>query len=237
MRLLVSVRDMAEAREVAAAGVDFIDLKEPRGGALGAVALPLVCEIVLALRTPADSAARASRSSVSATIGDRPDDAHDEMAWTLPRVQAMAACGVDLVKVGITPGPQAACLLEALATCGAAVVPVFIADGGIDARLYDHACGLGFPALMLDTADKQRGSLFDVMEPAALRRCIAAARHAGVDVGVAGALQMAHWPALRALAPSYAGFRTAVCDSDRTGALVPARLQALIAAARVTTPA
>nr|WP_231497814.1 (5-formylfuran-3-yl)methyl phosphate synthase [Methylibium sp. T29-B] len=35
MRLLVSVRNVEEALAAAAAGVDFIDLKEPSAGALG----------------------------------------------------------------------------------------------------------------------------------------------------------------------------------------------------------
>ena len=33
MRMLVSVRDVAEAQEALRAGVDFIDLKEPAAGA------------------------------------------------------------------------------------------------------------------------------------------------------------------------------------------------------------
>lgn len=38
MRMLVSVRDVAEAQEALRAGVDFIDLKEPAAGALGGAA-------------------------------------------------------------------------------------------------------------------------------------------------------------------------------------------------------
>ena len=38
MRLLVSVADAAEARAALAGGADIIDAKEPRHGALGAVA-------------------------------------------------------------------------------------------------------------------------------------------------------------------------------------------------------
>ena len=45
--------------------------------------------------------------------------------------------------------------------------------------------------------------------------------------GLAGALRMQHLPALRELAPDFAGFRSAVCDGDRGAALDPQRLQAL----------
>ena len=50
MRMLVSVRDVAEAREAVRAGVDLIDLKEPAAGALGGLALPVIREVVAALR-------------------------------------------------------------------------------------------------------------------------------------------------------------------------------------------
>ena len=46
MRMLVSVRDVAEAQEALRAGVDFIDLKEPAAGALGGLALPVIREVV-----------------------------------------------------------------------------------------------------------------------------------------------------------------------------------------------
>lgn len=51
MRFLVSVRDVAEAREALRAGVDFIDLKEPAAGALGGLELPVIREVVAALRS------------------------------------------------------------------------------------------------------------------------------------------------------------------------------------------
>ena len=53
---------------------------------------------------------------------------------------------------------------------------------------------------------------------------------------LAGALQLADWPALRALNPDFAGFRSAVCAGDRAGALDPTRLDALLACAREAAP-
>ena len=46
-------------------------------------------------------------------------------------------------------------------------------------------------------------------------------------VGLAGALRAEHQPLLRALAPDFAGFRTAVCAGDRSSALDPQRLREL----------
>jgi hypothetical protein len=51
-------------------------------------------------------------------------------------------------------------------------------------------------------------------------------------VGLAGALRLADAPALAALAPDFAGFRSAVCAGDRSGTLDPQRLRDLAAALR-----
>ena len=220
-RLLVSVRSVAEALVAARGGADFIDLKEPNDGALGGLPVETIAAVVAALR------AHAIALPVSATIGDL---AMDDLATILDRVTAVAACGVDFVKVGIERAPQAGAVLEALAACDAQIVPVFIADRGIDFAQLDHACGLRFPGLMIDTADKLSGSLFDAMPGDALRRFVARVREGGGGgtlVGVAGALRLAHVPALRALAPDFAGFRSAVCAGARTGSIDAERLRQL----------
>lgn len=202
MRLLVSVRDPHEARLAAAAGADFVDCKEPAAGALGALAPTTIAAVVRAL------AAQRFDGATSATIGDWPATA---LPVVLARVAQVAATGVGFVKVGVERGPAAPALLQALAGCGRAVVPVFVADRGLDAALTQQALELGFPALMADTADKRSGSLFD----------------AGVPVGLAGALRTGDLPRLLALAPDFAGFRSAVCAGDRAGTLDAARVQAL----------
>lgn len=221
IRVLVSVRSVAEANLVATGGAHLIDLKEPGQGALGGLPLPVIHNILAALQ------AQGCRLPVSATIGDVPMEALDDI---LQRVQAVAACGVDYVKVGITRTPGAAAVLDALAGCGLPVVPVFIADQGVDSAQWQRALGQGFAGVMVDTADKRAGSLFEVMTDAQLGGLVAAARSAGVMVGLAGALRLAHVDRLAALAPDFAGFRSAVCDGDRSGALVVERLVGLVRA-------
>ncbi|WP_157269147.1 (5-formylfuran-3-yl)methyl phosphate synthase [Azohydromonas aeria] len=220
-RLLVSVRDVREALAAAAAGADLIDLKEPDAGALGAVPLHVVHEVVQALR------AAGHAQPVSATVGDFPAGAAREAL--LERVRATAACGVDLVKVGIARGDGTTALLAALAGSPAAVVPVFFADEGLDEALLALACWLRFPALMLDTADKRAGSLPDVLDAVALRHFIGRVRGAGKLAGVAGSLRLAHIPLVRELAPDIAGFRGAACADGRGSALDPQRVATLAA--------
>lgn len=219
--VLVSVRSAAEAEVAARAGVDFIDLKEPRAGALGGLPVATIADIVAGLR------ALGPHGAVSATIGDLPTA---DLAGVLARVDAVAACGVDIVKVGIERLPEATALLDALAGSGRTVVPVFVADRGLDDAAVARAAALGFAGVMADTADKAAGSLFDLLPGPALRRFVDAVRAAGRPVGLAGALRLADWPRLATLAPDFAGFRSAVCDGDRGGALQAGRVSALLAA-------
>jgi (5-formylfuran-3-yl)methyl phosphate synthase len=222
-RLLISVRSVEEAQLAAAGGADFIDCKEPGQGALGGLPVPVIAAIVRSLR----DAGRLQ--PVSATIGDLPMTAQRSIC---SRVDAVAACGVDYVKVGIEREASARPVLEALAASGHAVVPVFIVDRGLDQALVDHALALGFAGVMVDSADKRAGCLFDLLPMAAIAGFVAAARRTQTMVGVAGALRIADLPQVAALGPDFAGFRSAVCACERSAALDSRRLHELAAAMR-----
>jgi (5-formylfuran-3-yl)methyl phosphate synthase len=224
MKLLVSVRSVGEALLTAQGGADFIDLKEPGAGALGGLPIATVRAIVEALRR------EGSALPISATIGDVPMHALDHISAC---VDAVGRCGVDYVKVGIERDAQAPAVLEALAASGWPIVPVFIADHGLEFAHVAHACGLGFRGVMVDTADKRAGSLFDALPLDEVQRFVSTVRAAGAIVGVAGALRLMHGPLLRALNPDFAGFRSAVCVADRASELDPQRLRALVAAMRI----
>jgi len=213
IRLLASVRDADEALAAAGAGADFIDLKEPRAGALGGLPPAPLRAIVGALRRAHPGV------PISATIGDHPADA---LARIEAQVATVGGCGVDYVKVGIAGAQPHAqrVLLAQLATAPWPVVPVFIADRGLDFAVIEAACRLAFPALMVDTEDKRAGSLFDCVSTATLARFVACARRAGKLAGLSGALRHHHVPHLAMLAPDFAGFRSALCDGARTGVLV-----------------
>jgi len=215
-RLLVSVRDVAEALLAAEHGADLVDCKEPSAGALGALPVETIAAVVRAVRS------RFPGRTLSATVGDFAPGAVDPV---MERVAAVAATGVDYVKVGVAPGAFA--LLDALRGCDAAVVPVFIADAGLDPALLERACAAPFPALMLDTADKSAGSLFDVLDTPTLRRFVQAARAAGRWSGLAGALRLEDAARVAVLGADFAGFRTAACAERRTGMLDAARVRAL----------
>lgn len=219
LKLLVSVRTPEEALAVAQAGVDFIDLKEPRSGALGALPLGSARAIVEALR------GTGAATTTSATIGDIPVS---RLADIVAGATRTGSIGVDIVKVGIDRQPGAGAVVQALARMPLRIVPVFIADRGFDWEVVELAAALPFEGLMLDTADKHRGSVLDALPTPLLTRFIDTARRAGKMVGVAGALRQSDLPRLLELAPDFAGFRSAVCDGDRGSRLDPSRVRGLV---------
>jgi (5-formylfuran-3-yl)methyl phosphate synthase len=216
--LLASVRSADEAFDAAKAGAELIDLKEPSAGALGGVAIGEIARIVRALR------AQYALRPISATIGDLPNDALDEMT---SRVLDVAAAGVDYVKVGVSPGLGAEACLRHLASLPAAVVPVLLSDDGVDRGLAALAAQLGFVGIVFDTASKNGRTLFDCVDVGALAACVADARSRGTMIAVAGSLGWSDLSRIRWLAPDIAGFRGALCDEldGRVGRLDPKRVE------------
>lgn len=220
-RMLASVASLAEARLVAELGVDFVDLKQPAAGALGALPIDEVVGIVAAL---------AGQRPISATVGDLPM----VPAVVAEAVQAMAGTGVDYVKVGFFPGGDWLGVIEGLrplSQAGTRLVAVLFGDSAPELRWVAALAGAGFAGAMLDTADKSRGSLRAVCEPKFLRDFVAETRGHGLLCGLAGSLRAGDIPSLLALQPDYLGFRGALCGGNRTGAIDPEqarRIQALV---------
>ncbi len=217
IRLLTSVRDLDEAREAAAAGADFIDLKEPHAGALGALPATRVLAIVRELRETYPDI------PISATIGDLQPGDDPAIAY---HAALIGQCGVDYVKAGVSPGPRARDTLTRMRALPWNMVPVLLCDDGLDLALVEHACELRFSAVMADTARKT-GSLLGSVPLAVLDGMVQIARRHAIMVGLAGALRLEHVPRLRALGPDFAGFRSALCNGPRTGKLEGARVRAL----------
>ena len=213
--LLASVRSDDEAFDAARAGAELIDLKEPNDGALGGLSIGDITNIARQLR------ARYPVKPISATIGDVPADAFDEIA---ARVIEVSDAGIDYVKVGVARGPAARRCIEQLASLPATVVPVLLCDGGMDDELVSHTAALGFAGVMFDTGSKDGSTLFDHVDVDTLARWLRLTRERGAMGGIAGALGWAQLEQIRALAPDVAGFRTALCADGRRSRLDPQRV-------------
>lgn len=221
-RLLVSARDAAEAVVALEAGADVIDLKEPRGGALGMVD---VAEIRRAV------AAVGRRRPVSATTGD---GSPDDPATVLAAATAVAETGVDYVKVGLFPGAGRRALIETLGLGLAArtrLVAVLFADHGFDAGLIAPLAAAGFAGLVVDTAGKRQGRLGDHLSAADLAAAVASCHAEGLFCGLAGSVRLDDIPSLAALAPDLIGVRgAATAGPDRTAPLDAGKVAGLVAA-------
>jgi len=218
--LLVSVSDVEEAELALAAGVDLIDLKDPRAGALGALSVGELRDILAAI---------AGRCATSATTGDMAPDAEVVCA----AAARIAATGVDYVKVGLWPGPRRRDVIAQLGKGPgrqARLVGVLLADGDPDFALVPAMAHAGFAGAMLDIARKG-STLTQLMSADRLASFVALCRTEGLACGLAGSLRIADISPLVSLKPDILGFRGSLCHGrDRTRALDPQSLDEAVAA-------
>jgi uncharacterized protein (UPF0264 family) len=217
-QMLASVATLEEVEQALSYGADFIDLKDPARGALGAWPLNAIPPAVRLV---------GGRRPVSATIGDLP-------IRSMPVAEAAertAGTGVDIVKIGFFSGgdvPLCIRQLGRLAAGGVKLVAVLFADQGPGPDLVPALAAAGFHGVMLDTADKRAGGLRDHLDDDELRRFVALARDAGLLTGLAGSLRVRDVPPLAALEPDYMGFRGALCrGAERTNGLDPMAFQVI----------
>lgn len=220
---LASVRDAGEAETALENGADIIDVKDPGKGALGAIDLPGVRDIVAAV---------GARRPVSAVLGDLPM----QPALVAEAAAAMAATGVTYLKVGLFPGPDRVACIEALQGLAQRkkLIGVVFADADPAIDLVPAMAAAGFHGFMIDTATKHDGRLLDHFDPTALADWVDAGRARGLTVGLAGSLEPPDIPRLLPLAPDFLGFRGALCGANgRSGRIDPAA----VAAVRALIPA
>ena len=205
--LLASVRNLEEAKLVIDAGCDWLDLKDPQAGALGAVSLTIARDIVRC---------HAGALPISATIGD---------CWNTPevipeRVENLARLGMEYVKVGVFARDLAtdfalhlkhavSLVPNLIAVCFAESAPS--APSAPSAADVAQLAALGLRGVMLDTADKSRGSLSSLLAPAQISEFVAAARAHGLLVGLAGSLRRQDVSQMVTYGADYLGFRGALC--------------------------
>lgn len=224
--LLVSVRDVAEARAALAGGAAIIDVKEPARGALGRADDETIGEIVRAVN---------GRRPVSAALG--------ELTEELPRP---ACAGLAFVKRGL-----AGCatlnwrerLTRELAISGTTrAVTAAYADWqcaqapSVD-EVQEFACRRPGNVLLIDTHCKDAASLSLGRKPALLdwlsvdeiaticERC----RAAGVRVALAGSLDAAAIETLLPARPTWFAVRGAACDGGTRDGTVDAQRVAALA--------
>jgi dihydroneopterin aldolase len=208
-KMLASVNCLEEALIVLNQKVDIIDLKQPNQGALGALDINTVNEIVIAI---------AGQCPISATVGDLPT----QPDLVFNAVQAMAKTGVDYIKIGFFQGGDAIATINKLAqlTTEFKLIAVLFADIPLDLSLLAKLTHAGFAGVMLDTMNKSSGSLLQLRTNTELQGFVRLAKTHGLLCGLAGSLRLQDITHLLNHQADYLGFRGALCAAhQRTGLL------------------
>ena len=210
-RMLASVTGTEEAEIALSGGVDIVDLKDPKAGALGAVTTETIRRTIASI---------AGRAPVSAVCGDLPMEPETIRA----KAEEIAATGVDYVKIGFFPSENIAACVAALEPLAARtkLIAVLFADLSPDFGLLEVFGKHRFHGAMVDTAQKASGRLLDHLPPQRIPEFVDRAKALGLLVGLSGSLEAPDVPRLLAFAPDFLGFRGALCgDAGRVGAISP----------------
>ena len=203
---LASVQSLEEAQTLLPVLPDILDMKNPSEGALGALKVEIVSQIVTLID---------GRCQTSATIGDLPMVAKLIKAAMIE----MASAGVDYVKIGLFPDDNLTnCILslaETVKKLKAPVIAVIFVDKEPDIDCLPLLKASGFRGVMVDTAIKNGQHLLEHWDLLKLADFVQAVHQQNMICGLAGALRYEDIPVLRRLDADYLGFRSAICQQRK----------------------
>jgi (5-formylfuran-3-yl)methyl phosphate synthase len=224
-RLLVSVRNLAEARAAIDGGCDRLDVKEPDRGPLGRADADVIAEIAAFAQ---NATGRGTRVSCSVALGEIDESRDATEPFVLPP-------GVSDIKLGPARLPSRDRWTqgwrrvvervqgeEERAMCRVAVAYADwqAAGAAVPEQILNAAIEAGADAFLVDTYSKQSGNLLEALALDDLKRLVRQAREAGLTVALAGSLRLEHLPALVDVHPDVIAVRGAACESGRRAAHV-----------------
>ncbi len=226
MKLLVSPRDIEEAKAVIRGDADIVDVKNPAEGSLGANFPWVISSVKELVRRECDGTV-----AVSAAIGD---------FYYKPGTAALAAMGAALsgaeyIKVGlfgIRDRREAIDLLSAVVKAVKSVettkkvVCAFYSDykriNSISPfEISEIAREVDIDVAMVDTGIKDGRSTLEFMSGDELRRFVENSRALGLETAIAGSLKFEDVPRIKEIAPDIIGVRGMVCGGDRNARVKP----------------
>lgn len=223
-RLLVSVRDLDEARAAWQGGADILDLKEPNRGSLGMVDSAVARTIVAGLRR------EGCRLPITMALGELADAEHVMERLELPRGLWLAKAGFAGVRESDWRSRFAALARRCRDRCP--LIPASYADWQRAGAPSPHellalAKQHASPFLLLDTWMKDR-PLGEWLPTSEMSELLASAEAAGVDVALAGSLggeSLSSLARLNAAALAVFAVRGAACaNGNRHGGVVAERV-------------
>ena len=229
IKLLISPKNVTEAKITILSGVDYIDCKNPEEGSLGANFPWIITQMKELI--PLNS-----HQKLSATIGDFP---------YLPGSASLAALGAafsgaDIIKVGLK-GPKN--LEEGIRMMKKVVKAVkdfnteikIVAAGYADQKKLKKspdpflipiiASESGSDIAMLDTYFKDGSNLFDFLNEDQLIEFNSLGKEYGVQVALAGNLRINNISQIKNVSPDIIGVRSIVCNNyDRVNGEIQEKL-------------
>ncbi|MFI4874706.1 MAG: (5-formylfuran-3-yl)methyl phosphate synthase [Blastopirellula sp. JB062] len=212
-QLLVSVRSASEAIEALAGGADWIDVKEPLFGSLGAAEPKIWPEVLAAV---------GDRAPVSVALGEVCDRTQPHGSHHL--------AGVAMVKYGLANladdpdwmSRASAAYEELPASCARAAV--YYADEAAAgspplADVIRWSQHISASAILIDTFEKAGRTLFDYFSEDRLAVAIRQIRAAGAAAACGGSLSIGRIPGVISSGADIAAVRGAVCAGLRTSAI------------------
>lgn len=207
---LASVQSYDEAKMLLPSLPDILDMKDPSKGALGALSVDIVADIV----TLVDG-----QCLTSATVGDLKMEAQ----LIGKAITTMAQSNVDYVKIGLFPDKALPDCIEELKqtikSLKTPVIAVLFADKNYNIDLIPLLKLAGFQGIMIDTATKKGQNLLDHWDSDLLTHFVTSVHQQKMLCGLAGALQIKDIHTLKQYHPDYLGFRSALCTQSRTSPL------------------
>jgi hypothetical protein len=217
-RLLISVRNVAEAEAAMAGGADWIDLKEPWAGPLGAVAVETAQAVVDCV---------AGRRPVSAALGELAD-------WPFPPARRLLDVpGIAAVKLGLAScadcdsWPAAWLNAEAeIRQAGKTLVAVVYADWQrARAPAPDDVLAIAQQTecrhMLIDTFDKQSADTLVCLGDTELQRILGSAQRLFLQTVVAGGITGSKISQLPYNSIDVVAVRGGVCRRDRSAPIDP----------------
>jgi uncharacterized protein (UPF0264 family) len=214
VQLLVSVSNIDEAKIALDNGVDIIDLKHPERGALGALDMQDIVEIVAFINLHDTTKSKL----ITATVGDLPL----QPALLYAHVMQAASAKVDVVKIGFFNNlgesleTYQACLdeLQVLTEKGVKLVAVLFAEYAYPAQMIEMIRNAGFYGVMVDTALKNGATFLDYFSFAQMMALAEKIKKQQLQFGLAGSLKLQHIDLVKQFNPNYIGFRGGLCEGD-----------------------
>ncbi len=220
MKLLVSPKDVEEAKAVIRGNADIVDVKNPKEGSLGAN-FPWVIKAIKELVEKEGG----NGMEMSAAIGDfdyKPGTA------SLAALGA-ASSGADYVKIGlfkVKTKQEAIDLLSGVVKAVKGfdptkkVVSAFYSDykrinSVSPFEIAEIGKEVDIDVAMVDTGIKDGRSTLEFLSEEELKTFVSESRALGLDSALAGSLTFEDLPVIKAINPDILGVRGMVCGGDR----------------------